>query len=141
MATVLDKIPCLNSNTTRSGLNAISQRHHSVFNDELGTVKGITAKLTLKQGTVSKFCKARSVPYALKPKVEVELNKLVSQGILTKCDHSEWATPIVPVVKRDKSVQTCGDFKVTVNPVLQVDQYPLPRMEDVFAALSFSINF
>lgn len=33
-------------------------------------------------------------------------------------------------------VQTCGDFKVTLNPVLVAEQYPLPLINDFFAGLS-----
>ena len=51
---------------------------------------------------------------------------------------SEWATPIVPVVKRDKSFRICGDFKLTVNQVSHLESYPLPHVEDLFAALSGS---
>lgn len=35
----------------------------------------------------------------------------------------------------------CGDFKVTLNPVLEVDQYPLPRMRDISAAISGGKQF
>lgn len=35
----------------------------------------------------------------------------------------------------------CGDFKVTLNPVLEVDQFALPRIEDIFAALSGGVQF
>ncbi|XP_052223951.1 uncharacterized protein K02A2.6-like [Dreissena polymorpha] len=72
----------------------------------------------------------------LKPKIEKELDSLESQGIISKVDTSEWATPIVPVVKGNGDVRICGDFKVTVNQSIKVDRYPLPRIEDIFANLS-----
>lgn len=56
-------------------------------------------------------------------------------------DRSEWATPIVPIVKKDRSVRMCGDFKVSVNSMLHVDQYPLPRLDDIFAALAGGKHF
>jgi len=69
-----------------------------VFKDEIGTLKSAKAKLALKEGSEPKFCKARPVPYAMKPKVEVELKRL-EKGILHKVKSSDWVTPIVPVAK------------------------------------------
>lgn len=57
-------------------------------------------------------------------------------GILSIVEQSELATPIVPIPKKDGLVRICGDFKVTVNPVLYVDQYPLPKIENIFASLA-----
>ena len=49
--------------------------------------------------------------------VEKELNRLVSEGTLEPVQFSEWAAPIVPVLKKDKqSIRFCGDFRRTVNP-------------------------
>jgi hypothetical protein len=77
-----------------------------------------------------------SVAYSLRNKIKKELVRLEKEGTLTKVNHSEWATPIVPVLKKNGDIRICGDFKVTVNPVLKVDQYPLPKIEDIFAKLA-----
>ncbi|VDI74335.1 Hypothetical predicted protein [Mytilus galloprovincialis] len=90
----------------------------------------------MKDNVKPVFMKARPIPYALRPKVEQELDRLEEEGIITKVPTSEWATPIVPVVKKSGGVRICGDFKVTINQQLQVDQYPLPRIDDIFASLS-----
>ena len=58
------------------------------------------------------------------------------QGTLERVDHSEWAAPIVAVPKKDGKFQICGDYKVTVNQALAVDQYPLPKPDDLFATLA-----
>ena len=56
--------------------------------------------------------------------------------IITPVKHSEWAAPIVPVVKCYGTIHLCGNYKVTINPVLIPDTYPLPQVDDLFAALS-----
>ena len=54
---------------------------------------------------------------------------------------SDWAAPIVPVVKGDGTIRICGDYKLTVNAVAKTDSYPLPRIEDIFASLSNGKTF
>ena len=54
---------------------------------------------------------------------------------------SDWATPVVPVVKKSGEIRLCGDFKVTINPVLDIEHYPLPKIEDIFAELAGGTSF
>lgn len=124
-----------------SPLNEILKRHPNVFDGDLGSMKDIMVKLTVKADCAPKCLKARPVPYAIKPKVEAELDRLVKSGVLEPVNTSEWATPIVPVIKKDGSPRICGDFKVTLNPVLTVEQYPLPLIEDLFSGLAGGQKF
>ena len=42
-----------------------------------------------------------------------ELDQLVNLDILQPVQFSDWATPVVPVLKPDNLVRLCGDYKVT----------------------------
>nr|XP_055048287.1 uncharacterized protein K02A2.6-like [Misgurnus anguillicaudatus] len=122
-------------------LEGVLAKHSEVFKQELGSMEGITVKLTVKQGSQPKFLKPRPLPYALKPKVEASLAELVKNDVLEPVNVSKWATPIVPVIKKDGGIRICGDFKVTVNPVLSAEQYPLPHINDLFAGLTGGQKF
>ena len=56
-------------------------------------------------------------------------------------ERSEWASPIMPVPKKDGTLRICGDYKVTLNGALQVDQYPLPRPSNLFTCLTGGNKF
>ena len=55
--------------------------------------------------------------------------------------HSDWAAPIVPVPKKDGHIRICGDYKVSVNQSLVVDQHPLPNPEELFTTLTGGQQF
>ncbi|XP_060089380.1 LOW QUALITY PROTEIN: uncharacterized protein K02A2.6-like, partial [Heteronotia binoei] len=85
--------------------------------------------------------KARRVPFALKPKIEAELDRLVAQGVLEPVDYAPWETPIVTPVKPNGDVRICADYKCTINKALQDNPYPVPVVSHVLAALAGSKIF
>ena len=65
---------------------------------------------------------------------------MVIEGNLENIDYSEWVTPIMAVTKPDGSVRVCGDYKVTLKPCLEVNQHPLPRIEECFQTMNDGKN-
>ena len=63
-----------------------------------------------------KFRKARPVQYALKSKIETELSQLEKQGAIKPVEFSQWAVPIVPIVKGDGTIRICGDANSKQSP-------------------------
>lgn len=67
-----------------------------MFKEDWGNFKGIKVKLILELDVILMFVKVRYVLYVLKLfKVEIEFDKLVKDGVLEKCDFSEWVILIV----------------------------------------------
>ena len=55
------------------------------------------------------------MPFALRERVEKELERLHRLGVIKPVATSDCAAPIVSVVKRDHSIRVSGDYKLTIN--------------------------
>ena len=62
-----------------------------------------------------RYYPARQVPFAIREKVEEELERLQALGVIRPVQFSDWAAPVVPVMKSDGRIRLCGDYKITVN--------------------------
>ena len=100
------------------GLDGCLSRHADVFKDELGKIQGQKAKIHVDRNEAPIFLKSRSIPFATRGKVEVELDRLERDGVIERVEYSDWATPIVPVLKASGQVRICGDYKVTANQAI-----------------------
>ena len=69
------------------------------------------------------------------------MKRLEQLGVIEQVSHSDWAAPIVPAIKSTGAIRICGDFKVTVNPKLEVDKYSLPKPDDLFTSLQGDKRF
>lgn len=97
-----------------NNLTALHSRSTKVFNEDFGQLKGFQAKLFVDPSTKPIFCKAHSVPYGIQLSKNNSISLLI---IIEPVPFSDWAAPIVPVMKLDKTVRICSDFKLTVNKV------------------------
>ena len=109
-------------------------KHSSLFQLGLGKISGTTAKLYLKPGAKPKFCRAQTLPIAVCEKIKWEIAHQVEEGILEPVNFLEWATTVVPLIKKDGSVWLCGDYKVTVNHTSETESYPLLKIDVILGS-------
>ena len=128
-------------NIRNRALQDVLDQYSDLFKDGMGTLQGTTVKIHIQQDARPRFFHARPVPYALREKVTAEVERLCKADVIEPVQFSEWAAPIVPVLKNDSSIRICGDYKQTINQVVIPDKYPLPKVDDLLASLAGGETF
>lgn len=125
----------INDARVTSDVKTLVKKYPEVFSNELGTFKYAKISLSLKNNAKPVFLKPRPIPLAYRKEMDEQLDTMVRNGILTPTETSEWATPLVPIIKSDGKLRLCGDYKSTVNSQLKEEFYSLPRIEEMFSKL------
>lgn len=120
---------------SQNAVEKLQLQYPKTFSDKLGLFNKFKVSLQLKQDVKPVFFKARPIAFALRNRLDKELDRLVALGILKPVDHSEYASPIVPVLKNNGSVRICADYSVSINKQLVIEQYPLPTVKELFSKL------
>ena len=75
----------------------------------------------------------RAAPYTIPvhyfDKVRGEIKTMLEIGIIERTK-SQWASPLITVLKKDGSIRLCGDYR-RLNAITEADPYYLPRIEDL----------
>jgi hypothetical protein len=87
------------------------------------------------------------VPQPQEAKLKAEIESLVSYCVLRKVNHSEWASPMFTVSKKDKTLRSIAILKREVNKRIQRKPYPIPKIQELLHKLkgfqhvtSFDLN-
>ena len=92
-----------------------------VFREEFGEFKGTKVKIDITVPAQPRFYKHRNIAYFICERVESELERFEKQGVIKPVKYSEWAAPIVPMLKSDQSsIRICGDY-MSVNQLAKPD--------------------
>ena len=106
--TIFNNASTINALSTQQGvisdrLEKVLQDFSELFSDGIGLLKDFKAHFEVPATKAPVFCKARHLPFAMKSRVERELEQLETNGVIRRVVHSDWAAPIVPVVKSSGS--------------------------------------
>ena len=128
-----------------SPVDSLLSEFPDVFTDELGCLRDFKVHIPVPENVVPKYCKARPVPYALRDRLDAELEELEKQGVWRRVEYSRWAAPVVTVLKDSRDpmgpIRICGDYKQTVNKAAPLDGYPIPNTVDQLAMLAGGDKF
>ena len=109
----------------------------------VGRMKGVQVKLHVDKTVKPVAVRHRRVPFALREKLEEELEKLEKDGIIESVyGPTEWVSPIVVAKKRDsEEIRMCVDMR-QANRAIKRTRHVIPTLEelryDVNGAVCFS---
>ncbi len=130
------------SRTVATKLGLIKRIDEVSMFSGVGTLKGNPVKIILKDEAQPYSVTApRRVPIPLLPKVEEELRRMESMGIIEKVtDPTEWCAPMVPVIKKNGNIRICVDLK-RLNENVKRERFILPTLDDILPKLAKSTVF
>ena len=109
-------------------VEVLKQEYPSVFSNEPG--KTDACELVIRTCDSPPIASAPyRVPDRLKNEVKEEIDHLVEMGVAT-ASHSPWASPIVPVAKKDGKIRLCIDYR-KLNGVTQPDPYYMNTLDEI----------
>ena len=121
-------------NAIQRSISVLSE-FSSYFNDDFQSCVKEPVHLNVAPNAKPVYAKARQIPIRLKDKVKSELDRLTSEGILTRVYSATWASPIVTIFKQDGSLRLCADFSSTVNKHLLPINSPLITIDEAITSV------
>jgi len=102
--------------------------YRDIFSREApGHTDLVTMKLRLKPGTEPIRQRYRELNPKMLKDLEAQMADWLNQGVIEPST-SPWASPLVPVRKKDGKIRWAVDFR-RLNSCLEQDSYPLPRIQ------------
>lgn len=99
--------------------------------DGLGVMSGGPVVVAMRDVEPFSVSVPRKVPFALKPKIDTELDRMVNEGVISPVTGpTSWCSNIVPVEKPNGSVRICVDLR-EVNRAVKREHYPIPSFDDL----------
>jgi len=120
--------------------DSIIANFEDVFDGKLGNIPG-TVTLRTNPDSVPVIMPASRTPVAIRPKLKVELDEMVTQGIIAPVNElTPWVSQLVITQKKDGNLRLCI-HPMHLNKALQRELFTLPILEDVLHELGQSRIF
>lgn len=95
-----------------------------------------TYKITLKDNATPVVSATRKIPIALKNKLKLKLDEMVSQNIIIPVEEpTDWVHPVVIAPKANGDIRVCMDPR-SLNKFIRRETFEIPTHESLFSELS-----
>uniref|UniRef100_A0A1I7YTF2 Uncharacterized protein n=1 Tax=Steinernema glaseri TaxID=37863 RepID=A0A1I7YTF2_9BILA len=94
-----------------------------VFKTGLGHCMNFKAYITMKPDARPITFQPRPVAFACKDKMKTAIDRLAAVEVTSKLSSTRFVSPCVAASKKNGELRVCGDFKVTINLQMEVDQH------------------
>ena len=121
----------LNDNQ-RAELKLLLLRYADIFRDIPGKTHLVEHRIETDKAHPVKIPPYR-IPYAYRKLFKGEVEEMLQHDIIEP-SNSEWASPILPIRKKDGSWRFCVDFR-RLNTLSKLDAYPMPRIDELIDRL------
>ena len=102
----------------------------ALISADMGTFPDFEHTIVLRPNARPLSQKLRVIPIAKRDAVQTEVQRMVDQGIWEPCERSDWASALVPIMKRDGGIRLTTDF-TPLNSQVTPTRHPLPNIRDV----------
>ena len=121
--------------TRQKTADQLIEEFKDVFEGDVGRLEG-EQHLEVDLTVPPTVCPSRRVPFAVKPKLKAELQRLTDLNVLEPVDEpTDWVSNMVVATKPSGDLRICLDPK-QLNKALKRERHPLPVIEDVLPNLS-----
>ena len=117
----------------------ILRQHKTVFCG-IGKLKDIQITLCIDKEVKPLAQQTRRIPFHIREKVEMQMQKLETQDIIEKVpdnEHMDWVSPKVVVPKSDDKIRVCVDMRAA-NTATKRIRHPIPTVKDISLELNGS---
>lgn len=119
---------------SKSGDDWIPAEYKELFDGQVGHIpKNETIKVNPK--VIPVVLPARRIPYALRPSVKAELDKMQKMGIIEPItEPTDWVSQMVIVSKKDGSLRIC--LNPQLNKAIKREHFLFPTIDEIAAKLA-----
>ena len=106
--------------------------------DEMGNTDLVEHDIEIMDGAKPIVQRLRRLPFSVKEEITKKIQELLDLAVIKPAD-SDWASPIVPVRKKDGTIRMCIDYRA-LNKVTRKDNSPLAQLNELLDRAGMSGN-
>ena len=106
--------------------------------DEMGNTDLVEHDIEIMDGAKPIVQRLRRLPFSVRVEITKKIQELLDLAVIKPAD-SDWASPIVPVRKKDGSIRMCIDYRA-LNKVTRKDNSPLAQLNELLDRAGMSGN-